>query len=99
MFLLSSLSEINIYDEDAYAGNSIIPFLGFCLFVASIIIIFLAVVNIVTIKKDFKIFYDSQSADAKPDDTLKKKGLKKNTIILIVGIVLMIVSRLMTYFG
>jgi Ca2+/H+ antiporter len=96
MYLLNA---VNIYDEEANAGGSMVPFLGFCLFVASIIIVFLSIVNIVTVKREFKLFYDSSELDKKPDQTEKKKSLKKNAIILSAGIVLMILSQIMVHFG
>lgn len=90
---------INVYDEEAYAGGSVIPFLGFCLFVLSVIVVFLTIVNIVTIKRDFKIFYNSSELAKKPDEEKKKREVKKNAVILIIGIILMIISHAMTYYG
>lgn len=99
VLLNMSAYDVNIYDEEAFAGSSVIPFLGFCLFVVSIMIVFLSVVNIVTIKRDFKIFYDSSELAKKPDDKDKKRKIKKNVIILITGIILMIISRIITFYG
>lgn len=87
-------ADINVYDEEAYMGDSILPFIGFCLFVAALVIIFLAVVNLISVWRDFRIFYDAAALDEKPDASEKKQKMKKYIIMAVVGIVLLIVSEI-----
>lgn len=91
------LDAVNIYDEEANGGTSVMPFLGFVLLVASIVIIIMAVANIATISRDFRLFYDRSALDEKPDPVEKKRKLKKHFIILIVGVVLFILAHIITW--
>lgn len=91
------LNTVNIYDEEANGGTSVIPFLGFVLLVASMIIILIAVANIVTIQKDYRLYYERSALDEKPDPAEKKRKIKKHAIILAVGIVLFILSHMITW--
>lgn len=91
------LGAVNIYDEEANGGTSVIPFLGFVLLVASMVIILIAVANIVTIQKDYRLYYERSALDEKPDPAEKKRKLKKHAIVLVVGIVLFILSHIITW--
>lgn len=95
MFLLNA---VNIYDEEAFEGTSIVPFFAFCMLVAAILIVFLSIVNIVSTWREFKLFYDRSALEEKPDPTEKNKKIKKHTIILILGIVLYIISQVILNF-
>lgn len=84
----------NFYSEDVNNGESILPFLGFLLFLAGIVVIIVGVVNFVLAWREFDLWYDASKLEEKPDLSLKKSRMKKNGLIIVVGVVMMGVSYL-----
>lgn len=89
-----TMLNINFYAEDEYQGDSIMPFIGFWLFILGVLLILIGAVNYITEKRDFKIFYDAKSLEEKPDMELKKKKLRKGIIMMVVGLILVIGTRI-----
>lgn len=89
-----NMLNINFYSEDEYQGDSILPFIGFWIFILGVLLILIGAVNYLTEKRDFKIFYDAQSLEEKPDMELKKKKLRKGIIMMVVGLILVIGTRI-----
>lgn len=86
---------VNLYaEEEMLAEGSIVPFLMFCLFFAGTIVVIYGAVNLFTEWRDFRIFYDAQALEEKPDIQLKKKKMKKYAIVIGVGVVLILASYL-----
>ena len=87
------LNAVNIYDEEGFAGTSVVPFLAFCMLVVAIMVSFFAIVNIVSAWREFRIFYDQSALEEKPDPQEKNRKIRKNSIILVFGIALYIISQ------
>ena len=59
--LLQMISlEIDFYDAEAHAGTSFKPFIGFMMFFAGFVIIFIGIVKINDAKKQWNLFYDQR---------------------------------------
>ena len=91
------LLDINFYDETVNQGDSVLPFLAFCLFVAGVGFIIVGVVNIVSIWRDFRLFYDKSAIEEKPDNSAKKKKMFRYIIYVAIGIILVIGTRIFYY--
>ena len=79
--LQSVLCDIDFNDSESYRGTSYLPFLGFMVFFAGMMIAFIGIVKISNSRHQWNIFYDERD---------RKTGI----IMLVVGIVMMIVSFL-----
>lgn len=94
MNLINILLKVNFYSEDDYQGDSIWPFIGFWIFIAGILLIVYGIVNLVSVWREFRIFYDSSALMEKPDPELKKKKMIKYSIIIGVGVLMIVGSYL-----
>lgn len=91
------LLNINFYAEDENAGGSIIPFFGFLVFLAGVMIVFIAAINLLTIWRDFKSFYDDAAGTQVTDKEEKKKKMIKQGVLIGVGVVMIVISHFMNY--
>lgn len=87
------LLNINFYDEEAYQGDSIWPFIGFWIFIAGVIMVIYGTVNLISVWRDFRLFYDSSAMEEKPDLKLKKKQMIKYGLFIAAGVVMIIGTR------
>lgn len=94
MNITNLLLNINFYSEEEYQGESVWPFIGFWIFIAGIVVIVYAVINLITTWREFKIFYDASALLEKPDPELKKKKIIKYSILIVVGILMIVASYL-----
>lgn len=85
----------NFYAEDLNNGDSILPFLGFLIFLAGVIVIVVGVVNFVLVWREFRLWYDASALEEKPDTGLKKKKMIKYGIVIAVGILMIAGSYLL----
>ena len=94
---------MDFYNSDA--GTSYLPFIGFMLFLAGIVVIIVGLATYLTAKHNFNIFFDARDVrmtyeeQIMPDDEKARlnneklaKDKKKGKIIIIIGVVLVIAS-------
>jgi hypothetical protein len=85
------LGTIDFYDEEAYAGTSYAPFIGFMIFFVGMVVVFVGAIKLSNAKKQWNLFYDQR--DAKHlDEPQYVKERKIGKILIGVGIVLMLAS-------
>ena len=93
---------MDFYNSEEHAGTSYLPFIGFMLFLAGIIV---GLATYLTAKHNFNIFFDARDVrmtyeeQIMPDDEKARlnneklaKDKKKGKIIIIIGVVLVIAS-------
>ena len=95
---------MDFYNSEEHAGTSYLPFIGFMLFLAGIVVIIVGLATYLTAKHNFNIFFDARDVrmtyeeQIMPDDKARlnneklAKDKKKGKIIIIVGVVLVIAS-------
>lgn len=84
----------NFYAEDLNNGESILPFLGFLIFLAGLIVIVWGTVNLISVWREFNLWYDASALEKKPDTALKKEKIKKYGIVIAAGVLMMALSYL-----
>ena len=95
---------MDFYNSEEHAGTSYLPFIGFMLFLA-IVVIIVGLATYLTAKHNFNIFFDARDVrmtyeeQIMPDDEKARlnneklaKDKKKGKIIIIIGVVLVIAS-------
>lgn len=88
------LGYYNFYAEDLNNGDSILPFVGFLIFLAGVMVVVAGVVNFVLVWREFRLWYDASALEEKPDTALKKAKMKKYGIVIAVGVLMMAGSYL-----
>lgn len=91
--LQSVLCDIDFNDSESYRGTSYLPFLGFMVFFAGMMIAFIGIVKISNSRHQWNIFYDERDRKDLKSPAVNKDR-KTGIIMLVVGIVMMIVSFL-----
>ena len=99
------LDTVDFYDSESYAGDSIVPFLGFMLFLIGLVVVIVGTATYLTAKHNFNIFYDQrdvkityQEQQMTDDEKARvaneklEKDKKRGRIVIIVGVVMMIGS-------
>lgn len=86
------MNGVNFYAEDANQGESIWPFINFCVFLAGIIVMVYGIINFISVWREFRLYYDAGAVEEKPDMTSKKKQMIKYGIITGVGLVVTIAT-------
>lgn len=86
---------INFYSEDVHNGDSILPFLGFLIFLGGVIVLLAGAVNFVLVWREFNLWYDASALEKKPDTALKKSKMKKYAVVMLIGILMMAGSYLL----
>ncbi len=108
-FFINKISlEVDFYNNEAYAGNSILPFMGFMMFLIGLVVVIVGASTYFTAKHNFNIFYDMRDVritydeqmmpdyeKARRDNEKLKKDKKRGQIVMIVGAVLIVVSFIM----
>lgn len=108
-FFINKISlEVDFYNNEAYAGNSILPFMGFMMFLIGLVVVIVGAATYFTAKHNFNIFYDMRDVritydeqmmpddeKARRDNEKLKKDKKRGQIVMIVGAVLIVVSFIM----
>lgn len=89
-----NLLNINFYSEETNNSDSILPFLGFLLFLGGIILLLVGVVNFVLAWREFNLWYDASALEKKPDKAEKKNKMRKYGIVIAIGIVMIAGSYL-----
>lgn len=90
-FLTNVSGTVDFYDSEKYQGDSYVPFIGFMLFLFSIVFVFIGWVKISDAKRQWSIFYDNRDAkDLKHEKYARQK--KQGKILVIVGLVMLVVS-------
>ena len=84
---------IDFNDSESYRGTSYLPFLGFMVFFAGMMIAFIGIVKISNSRHQWNIFYDERDRKDLKSPAVNKDR-KTGIIMLVVGIVMMIVSFL-----
>ena len=95
---------MDFYNSEEHAGTSYLPFIGFMLFLAGIVVIIVGLATYLT-AHNFNIFFDARDVrmtyeeQIMPDDEKARlnneklaKDKKKGKIIIIIGVVLVIAS-------
>ncbi len=93
VLLQSVLCDIDFNDSESYRGTSYLPFLGFMVFFAGMMIAFIGIVKISNSRHQWNIFYDERDRKDLKSPAVNKDR-KTGIIMLVVGIVMMIVSFL-----
>ena len=93
VLLQSVLCDIDFNDSESYRGTSYLPFLGFMVFFAGMMIAFIGIVKISNSRHQWTIFYDERDRKDIKSPAVNKDR-KTGIIMLVVGIVMMIVSFL-----
>ncbi len=96
---------MDFYNSEEHAGTSYLPFIGFMLFLAGIVVIIVGLAAYLTAKHNFNIFFDARDVrmtyeeQIMPDDEKARlnneklaKDKKKGKIIILIGVVLVIAS-------
>ena len=92
-----ALNSVDFYNNEQYAGDSYVPFLGFMVFVIGLFLLIVGVSTYMSAKHNFNIFYDKRDSlvthlDGESDEEefnrLKKKADRDRKL----GIGLMIVA-------
>ena len=89
--LADATSDVNFYSEKANEGSSFMPFIGFMLFFAALILLIIGITNIVDSKKQFNLFYDQRDAKDFTDEKYVKER-KRGIVFIVIAIVLLIAS-------
>ncbi|MFQ7395608.1 MAG: DUF3899 domain-containing protein [Lachnospira eligens] len=102
---LETQTAMDYYNSEDHAGTSYLPFIGFMLFLAGIVVIIVGLATYLTAKHNFNIFFDARDVrityeeQIMPDDEKARlnneklaKDKKKGKIIIIIGVVLVIAS-------
>lgn len=84
----------NFYAEDLNNGESILPFIGFLIFLLGIVVVVLGAVNLISVWREFRLWYDASALEEKPDRVMKKAKMRKYGIIIAVGILIVALSYL-----
>ena len=67
-FLINKISlEVDFYNNEAYAGNSILPFMGFMMFLIGLVVVIVGAATYFTAKRNFNIFYDTATTEIYTD--------------------------------
>lgn len=89
--LIMVLGDIDFYDSETYAGDSYLPFLGFLIFFAGMMVVFVGAMKLSNAKKQWNLFYDQRDRkDLTSPKYVKESKIAK--ILIAVGIVLMLAS-------
>ena len=83
---------MDFYNSEEHAGTSYLPFIGFMLFLAGIVVIIVGLATYLTAKHNFNIFFDARDEKARLNNEKLAKDKKKGKIIIIIGVVLVIAS-------
>lgn len=86
--------DFSFYAEDTNNGDSILPFIGFLIFLLGLIVIVLGVINFVSVWREFRLWYDASELEKKPDTALKKAKMIKYGIMILAGVLMMALSYL-----
>lgn len=102
---LETHTAMDYYNSEDHAGTSYLPFIGFMLFLAGIVVIIVGLATYLTAKHNFNIFFDARDVrityeeQIMPDDEKARlnneklaKDKKRGKIIIIIGVVLVIAS-------
>ncbi|MDO5382762.1 MAG: hypothetical protein Q4F06_08630 [Eubacteriales bacterium] len=83
--------EVDFYNIEGNMGDSYLPFIGFILFLFGMVLTAMGIVGYISLRKNFNIFFDKRdSVDISKEKYEKDK--KKDIIMIVVGIVLMVAS-------
>lgn len=81
--------EINFYDNETHQGDSVLPFVGFMVVLAALIVVLVGATKYFTAKHEFYLFYDER--DKKNlDDKKYVKSKQTGKIMMIVGAVIIL---------
>lgn len=86
--------DYNFYAEDLNNGESILPFIGFLIFLLGFVVAILGVINLISVWREFQLWYDASELEKKPDTALKKAKMKKYGIIIAAGVMMVALSYL-----
>ena len=102
---LETQTAMDYYNSEDHADTSYLPFIGFMLFIAGIVVIIVGLATYLTAKHNFNIFFDARDVrityeeQIMPDDEKARlnneklaKDKKRGKIIIIIGVVLVIAS-------
>jgi len=87
MFLTVDVTDINSNN-----GSSALPFLGFVMFLFSIVLIFVGLVLVNAAKREWNVFYAPHDVSTEDIKGKKKKGVIKGRIVYIIGIIMLVAS-------
>ena len=83
--------DIDFYDAESHAGASFKPFIGFMIFFAGMMVLFIGIVKLSNAKKQWNLFYDDRDKKNLSDPRYVKER-KTGKIMIIAGIVMMLAS-------
>ena len=102
---LEAQTTMDFYNSEDHAGTSYLPFIGFMLFLAGLVVIIVGLATYLTAKHNFNIFFDARDVrmtyeeQIMPDDEKARlnneklaKDKKRGKIVIIIGIVLAVSS-------
>lgn len=105
-FFINRVSlDVDFYNNEDYAGDSILPFMGFMMFLIGLVVVIVGAAIYFTAKHNFNIFYDTRDVKITYDEQMLSddekaaknnekliKDKKKGRIIMIIGAVLIVAS-------
>lgn len=81
----------NSYDMDQHRGTSYLPFIGFMVFLAGMVVVIVGAAKYFTAKRQFNLFYDKRdSVDMNP--ARQERDKKVGKILMIIGVIMMVLS-------
>ena len=83
--------DIDFYDAEAHAGTSYKPFIGFMIFFAGLMVLFIGIIKLGNAKKQWNLFYDDRDKKNLSDPQYVKER-KIGKILIIAGVVMMLAS-------
>lgn len=95
-----ALEAVDFYNNEAHAGDSYVPFLGFMVFVIGLFLLIVGVSTYMSAKHNFNIFYDKRDSlvthlDGESDEEEFKKLQNKTNRDRKLGIGLMVTSGIL----
>jgi len=83
---------VNVTDVNSNNGSSILPFIGFLLFLFGIVTIFVGLMLTSAAKRQWNVFYAPHDISTVDIKEKKKKGVMKGRIIYILGLIMLVAS-------
>lgn len=90
--LLFSAHSIIIVIQEDFILTSIMPFLNFLMSFAGLLLLFIGVVQIVSIRRQFSLYFDKRDEVAQDTDKIRKRKLIFNVVLAAAGIILFVLS-------
>ena len=88
----SILLTVDVTDPNSNNGSTVMPFLGFVMFLLGIVMIFVGLILTNAAKREWNVFYAPHDAPTEDVKAKKKKGVMKGRVVYILGILMLAAS-------